>query len=46
MYGLHILLLPGIILALIGAHLAFVWFQKHTQFLAWAAPRTTSSVCA
>src|ERR1700734_2754936 len=30
--GLHILLLPGIILALIGAHLAFVWFQKHTQF--------------
>ena len=32
MYGLHILLLPGIILALIGAHLALVWFQKHTQF--------------
>src|ERR1700761_4192644 len=32
MEGLHILLLPGIILALIGAHLAFVWFQKHTQF--------------
>src|ERR1700731_4718299 len=32
LYGLHILLLPGIILALIGAHLALVWFQKHTQF--------------
>ncbi len=32
MYALHILLLPGIILALIGLHLAFVWFQKHTQF--------------
>jgi ubiquinol-cytochrome c reductase cytochrome b subunit len=32
LYGLHILLLPGIILGLIGAHLAFVWFQKHTQF--------------
>jgi ubiquinol-cytochrome c reductase cytochrome b subunit len=32
LYALHILLLPGIILALIGAHLAFVWFQKHTQF--------------
>jgi ubiquinol-cytochrome c reductase cytochrome b subunit len=32
LYGLHILLLPGIILALMGAHLAFVWFQKHTQF--------------
>src|ERR1700684_4530092 len=29
LYGLHILLLPGIILALIGAHLAFVWFQKN-----------------
>ncbi|MCB0928173.1 MAG: cytochrome bc complex cytochrome b subunit [Mycolicibacterium insubricum] len=32
MYGLHILLIPGIILALIGMHLAMVWFQKHTQF--------------
>lgn len=31
-YALHILLIPGIILALIGAHLALVWFQKHTQF--------------
>ena len=24
--------IPGIILALIGAHMAMVWFQKHTQF--------------
>jgi ubiquinol-cytochrome c reductase cytochrome b subunit len=32
MYALHILLIPGIILALIGVHLAMVWFQKHTQF--------------
>ena len=32
LYVLHILLLPGIILALIGAHLALVWYQKHTQF--------------
>src|SRR6476659_3053889 len=32
MYALHILLLPGIILALIGVHLAMLWFQKHTQF--------------
>ncbi|CAM5735761.1 cytochrome bc complex cytochrome b subunit [Mycolicibacterium aubagnense] len=32
MYALHILLIPGVILALIGAHLALVWFQKHTQF--------------
>jgi ubiquinol-cytochrome c reductase cytochrome b subunit len=32
MYALHILLIPAIILALIGAHMAMVWFQKHTQF--------------
>src|ERR1700755_2640856 len=32
LYAIHILLFPGIILALIGMHLAFVWFQKHTQF--------------
>ncbi|GJF11634.1 ubiquinol-cytochrome c reductase cytochrome b subunit [Mycolicibacterium cyprinidarum] len=32
LYSLHILLLPAIMLALIGAHLALVWFQKHTQF--------------
>jgi ubiquinol-cytochrome c reductase cytochrome b subunit len=32
MYGLHILLIPGIILALIGVHLAMLWFQKHTDF--------------
>ncbi|HKS48992.1 MAG TPA: cytochrome bc complex cytochrome b subunit [Amycolatopsis sp.] len=32
MYTLHILLLPGIMLALVGAHLALVWYQKHTQF--------------
>ncbi len=32
MYALHILLIPGIILALIGVHMALVWFQKHTQF--------------
>ena len=32
MYVLHILLFPAIILALIGAHLALVWYQKHTQY--------------
>ncbi len=31
-YSLHILVLPGIMLALIGLHVALVWFQKHTQF--------------
>lgn len=32
LYGLHILLIPGLMLALIGVHMALVWFQKHTQF--------------
>jgi ubiquinol-cytochrome c reductase cytochrome b subunit len=32
MYVLHVLLLPAIILALIGIHVAVVWYQKHTQF--------------
>ena len=26
------LIIPGIILGLIAAHLALVWYQKHTQF--------------
>lgn len=29
---LHVLVLPGIILALVSAHLGLVWYQKHTQF--------------
>lgn len=28
----HVLLLPGILLALIALHLAVVWYQKHTHF--------------
>jgi ubiquinol-cytochrome c reductase cytochrome b subunit len=28
----HVLLLPGILLALIAVHLAVVWYQKHTHF--------------
>lgn len=31
-YIAHVLILPGLLLALIGLHLAFVWYQKHTQF--------------
>jgi ubiquinol-cytochrome c reductase cytochrome b subunit len=31
-YTLHILLIPGILLALIGLHVGLVWYQKHTQF--------------
>ena len=32
LYGIHILLIPGILLALITVHLMMVWVQKHTQF--------------
>ena len=32
LYTAHILLIPAIILGLIAAHLALVWYQKHTQF--------------
>ncbi len=39
-YSLHILVIPGVILALIAAHVALVWFQKHTQF---AGPRATEN---
>jgi ubiquinol-cytochrome c reductase cytochrome b subunit len=32
LYLVHVLLVPGILLALIVVHLALVWYQKHTQF--------------
>jgi ubiquinol-cytochrome c reductase cytochrome b subunit len=32
LYVVHILLVPGILLALISAHLGIMWHQKHTQF--------------
>ncbi|MEV0029357.1 cytochrome bc complex cytochrome b subunit [Nocardia sp. NPDC050793] len=32
LYVTHVLLFPGIMLALIAAHIALVWYQKHTQF--------------
>ncbi len=31
-YILHVLILPAAIAALIGAHLAIMWHQKHTQY--------------
>ncbi len=31
-YTIHILLIPGLMLALLGVHLAVMWRQKHTQF--------------
>ncbi|MCS5480795.1 cytochrome bc complex cytochrome b subunit [Corynebacterium sp. YIM 101645] len=41
-YIAHVLILPGIILGLIAAHLALVWYQKHTQFP--GAGRTENNV--
>lgn len=32
LYPMHILLIPGLILALVTAHLMMIWYQKHTQF--------------
>ncbi len=31
-YIAHVLILPGILLALIAVHVGLVWYQKHTQF--------------
>ena len=31
-FMLHVLILPGMIIGLLGVHLAIVWRQKHTQF--------------
>jgi len=32
LYTIHVLLIPGILLALVAAHLMIMWFQGHTQF--------------
>ncbi|OFU60129.1 cytochrome bc complex cytochrome b subunit [Corynebacterium sp. HMSC11E11] len=32
LYIAHVLILPALLLGLIAAHLALVWYQKHTQF--------------
>jgi len=32
LYVVHVLLIPGVILALITAHLMMIWYQKHTQY--------------
>jgi ubiquinol-cytochrome c reductase cytochrome b subunit len=41
LYALHILIFPAIILALIGIHLAMVWFQKHPV----SGPRSHREEC-
>jgi ubiquinol-cytochrome c reductase cytochrome b subunit len=38
LYPLHILLIPGLILALVAAHLMILWYQKHTH---WGGPGRT-----
>jgi ubiquinol-cytochrome c reductase cytochrome b subunit len=39
LYTVHILLIPGILLALIGAHMLLLVYQKHTQ---WPGPGRTN----
>jgi ubiquinol-cytochrome c reductase cytochrome b subunit len=38
LYPIHILLVPGLILALVTVHLILIWYQKHTQ---WGGPGRT-----
>jgi ubiquinol-cytochrome c reductase cytochrome b subunit len=38
LYAIHILLIPGLLLALIGAHMMLLVYHKHTQ---WAGPGRT-----
>jgi ubiquinol-cytochrome c reductase cytochrome b subunit len=40
LFTIHILLVPGILLALITAHLLLMWYQKHTQ---WPGPHRTNT---
>ena len=42
LFTVHVLLVPGAILALVGLHLALVFLQKHTQFP--GSGRTNSNV--
>jgi ubiquinol-cytochrome c reductase cytochrome b subunit len=39
LFTLHILLVPGLLLALVGAHLTLVFYLKHTQ---WSGPGRTN----
>ncbi|MFP1626611.1 cytochrome b [Streptomyces sp. 5K101] len=39
LYGMHILLLPGLLVALVTVHLILVFYLKHTQ---WAGPGRTN----
>ncbi len=40
LFVIHVMLLPGLLIAGIGLHLLVVWMQKHTQF---RGPRATES---
>jgi len=40
LYILHVLLIPGLLLALIGAHMLLLVYHKHTQ---WAGPGRTNA---
>src|SRR5919198_113127 len=44
LYVLHIMILPALIAAVLAAHLAIVWRQKHTHFPGGKPVRTESNI--
>ena len=40
LYTFHVLLVPGILLAMVGLHLVLIFYHKHTQ---WALPGRTNT---
>ncbi len=40
LYVIHVLLVPGVIIALVTIHLMLIWYQKHTH---WAGPGRNDS---
>ena len=40
LFVMHVMLLPGLMIGLIGAHLAILWRQKHAQFAGSKATET------
>jgi ubiquinol-cytochrome c reductase cytochrome b subunit len=41
LYTIHVLLVPGILAALVGAHLMIMWYQGHTQYAGKNKPENT-----
>jgi ubiquinol-cytochrome c reductase cytochrome b subunit len=44
LFVLHVMILPGAIVAVLTAHLAIIWRQKHTHFPGGSPPRTEDNI--